>query len=377
MFKSVALWMALFAMASAVFADDTASPMRGSDDGQFDLSVYLAKQGAFLPVPMIITEPAVGYGGGLGALFFHGGNPLSKQPAPGERNIPPSISAALAFFTENGSKGGGIAHFGVFKQDHIRYIGVLAAASLNLEYWGTTGRPRPEPLQYGVNGGLTFHRVLVRLGDSPMFVGGEASYSKQSAEFEQLLLPPDSPPRKIDQSDAGVGVVSEFETLDNIFTPNGGMKARVIGKLFSKSLGGDNDRQTLDVESFGYIPTGKRVIFGIRGDLKFSDGSTPFYLLPYVDLRGLPALKYTGKHVASGEIEGRFNVYGRWTAVAFGGLGFVSDKPSQLLNADAVGTKGAGFRYLIAERYGIQMGLDYARGPDDYAIYIIVGNAWR
>jgi hypothetical protein len=375
MLKRGAVCIAVLAAALAVSADEPGF-LRGSD-GQIDASDMLAKRGGFLPVPMIITEPALGYGGGLGALFFHGGNPLSKERAPGERNIPPSISAVVGLATENGSKAGLLAHFGVFKQDHIRYTGVLAAASLNLDYWGTTGRPRPDPLQYGVSGALTFHRVLFRLGDSPLFVGGEASYSKQNAEFEPLILPPDAPPRKLDQSDAGVGVISEFETLDNIFTPTRGMKARVLGKMFSKSLGGDNDRETLDVESFGYIPTGKRVIFGIRGDLKFTDGTTPFYLLPYVDLRGLPALKYTGKHVASGELEGRFNVYGRWSVVAFGGLGFVSDKPSQLLNADAVGTKGAGFRYLIAERYSIHMGVDYARGPDDYAIYIVVGNAWR
>jgi hypothetical protein len=376
MWTRVAWFVGILSVAVAVFGDDTNGMLRGTD-GQFDASNMLAKRGGFLPVPILITEPAIGYGGGMGALFFHGGNPLAKERKPGERNIPPSMSIAAAFFTENGSKGGAVGHFGVFKEDHIRYIGVLAAASLNLDYWGTTGRPRPEPLQYGVSGGLTFHRVLFRLGDSPLFVGGEASYSKQDAEFDAVFLPPDSPPRKIDQSDAGVGVISEFETLDNIFTPNSGMKARVLGKVFSKSLGGDNDRQTLDAESFGYINVHKRVIFGIRGDLKFSDGTTPFYLLPYVDLRGLPALKYTGKHVASGEIEGRFNVYGRWSVVAFGGLGFVSDKPAELLNADAVGTKGAGFRYLIAERYGIHMGIDYARGPDDYAIYIIVGNAWR
>ena len=376
MWKRVAYCVGILIAAFAVLADEPSGLLRGTD-GQFDASNMLAKRGGFLPVPIIITEPAVGYGGGLATLFFHGGNPLSKERKAGERNIPPSISGAAAFFTENGSKGGGVAHFGVFKQDHIRYIGVLAAASLNLDYWGTTGRPRPEPLQYGVSGGLTFHRVLFRLGDSPLFVGGEASYSTQNAEFDAIVLPPDAPPRKIEQSDAGAGVISEFETLDNIFTPNRGMKARVLGKVFSKSLGGDNDRQTLDVESFGYVPAGKRVIFGLRGDLKFSDGTTPFYLLPYVDLRGLPALKYTGKHVASGELEGRFNVYGRWSAVAFGGLGVVSDKASDLLSADAVGTKGAGFRYLIAERYGIHMGLDYARGPDDYAIYIIVGNAWR
>ena len=39
-------------------------------DGQFDLSDHLLKHRGLLPVPIIITEPALGYGGGLAALWF-------------------------------------------------------------------------------------------------------------------------------------------------------------------------------------------------------------------------------------------------------------------------------------------------------------------
>ena len=37
---------------------------------------------------------------------------------------------------------------------------------------------------------------------------------------------------------------------------------------------------------------------------------------------------------------------------------------------------GAGFRYLIARRYGLHLGLDVAVSADDTAIYVIFGNAW-
>jgi hypothetical protein len=36
-----------------------------------------------------------------------------------------------------------------------------------------------------------------------------------------------------------------------------------------------------------------------------------------------------------------------------------------------------GFRYQIAERLGMWVGLDYAKGPEDGTWYIQVGNAWR
>jgi hypothetical protein len=37
----------------------------------------------------------------------------------------------------------------------------------------------------------------------------------------------------------------------------------------------------------------------------------------------------------------------------------------------------AGFRYLIARRLGIYMGIDIARGPEETAFYIQAGSAWR
>jgi hypothetical protein len=37
---------------------------------------------------------------------------------------------------------------------------------------------------------------------------------------------------------------------------------------------------------------------------------------------------------------------------------------------------GVGFRYEIARKYGIHMGLDLAFGPDNTAVYVQVGSAW-
>jgi len=40
-------------------------------DGQFDTSGWLIDNKGFLPVPILITEPAVGTGLGLAGVFFH------------------------------------------------------------------------------------------------------------------------------------------------------------------------------------------------------------------------------------------------------------------------------------------------------------------
>ena len=37
---------------------------------------------------------------------------------------------------------------------------------------------------------------------------------------------------------------------------------------------------------------------------------------------------------------------------------------------------GAGFRYFVARQYGLRAGIDVARGPEDWAFYIQIGQAW-
>ena len=45
--------------------------MHDPDDGGIDMSRWLLEHKGFLPVPIIISDPAVGYGGGLALVFFH------------------------------------------------------------------------------------------------------------------------------------------------------------------------------------------------------------------------------------------------------------------------------------------------------------------
>ena len=44
---------------------------RDPEDNAFDMSSFLLEHRGLLPVPVIITEPAIGYGGGAALLYFH------------------------------------------------------------------------------------------------------------------------------------------------------------------------------------------------------------------------------------------------------------------------------------------------------------------
>ena len=51
-------------------------------------------------------------------------------------------------------------------------------------------------------------------------------------------------------------------------------------------------------------------------------------------------------------------------------LGAVTENDSWLVG-------GGGFRYLIARRFGLRVGLDLAVGPEDKVLYMGLGSAWR
>ncbi|MEZ9605331.1 hypothetical protein AB4274_19175 [Vibrio sp. 10N.261.55.A10] len=65
----------------------------------------------------------------------------------------------------------------------------------------------------------------------------------------------------------------------------------------------------------------------------------------------------------------------RWTVSAFYGLGKATVEGS-LSDDESVDAYGAGFRYQIACRYGLHMGVDLAFSDVDSAFYITVGSGF-
>jgi hypothetical protein len=61
--------------------------------------------------------------------------------------------------------------------------------------------------------------------------------------------------------------------------------------------------------------------------------------------------------------------------VAFGGAG-VARLDERYARDKWAGAAGAGFRYELARKFGLHVGLDVARGPEETAVYLQVGNAW-
>ena len=107
-----------------------------------------------------------------------------------------------------------------------------------------------------------------------------------------------------------------------------------------------------------------------------TDGNPPFFAVPYVSLRGIPALRYQAKTAGTVEIEGRYNFSKRWAGVAFAGAGFTNSKDPALDTNGDIKAFGTGIRFQALQQQNVWLGLDIAKGPEDYAWYIQIGHPW-
>ena len=86
-------------------------------------------------------------------------------------------------------------------------------------------------------------------------------------------------------------------------------------------------------------------------------------------------MRYQGKAVLTGEAELLWGFTPRWTLVGFGGVGYTHAAIGD--RSETVPAFGGGIRYRLARLIGLQGGLDIARGPEDTAVYVTMGSAWR
>jgi hypothetical protein len=376
-YHHVCAWLIAFCLlaGSTTFAsvlEDLMDPV----DGQLDATSFLQSRYGFMPVPIFITEPAVGYGGGLGLFYLHdrlGGEPEAAGENKNTRKGPPSISGVFGAGTENGTWFGGGFHFGSWQDDTLRYTGALAVATAYLEYYGPAS-VLDTPADFRTDALYTSHELQYRLGESNFFVGSKYTYADMDNSFKVTAsLPIDIPAWEFSDRNASLGAVLAYDSRDNIFTPNRGLQGEIRLNQYHEDLGGSSNFVSYFGAARYYLPLGKKVVLGLRAEGEVIDGQAPFYLYPFIKMRGIKVMQYQGEKVVVGETELRWNFHERWSLIGFVGGG----QAHGVVETKGAAAKGGGFRYLIARGFGLHMGVDVAQGPDDTAIYIQFGGAWH
>jgi len=371
---------AAFAMARAHagFMDRFKDP----EDGEFDASEYLLDHKGVLPIPVLITEPAVGYGGGLALMWFSESirEVAERAAASGAKLAPPNIYGAMLAGTENGTKMGGAAARMTFDQGRWLYRGAGAAMNINLDFYGvgeTLGRSGIDKIGYNLKGAMLLQEANRRLGSSNHFLGARFLYMDIETRLDASLEDANLTPRELAKRTSQLGLRWLYDSRDNIFATRHGTDAAFDAMFSSPSIGSDNTFQTYRAHVFHYLQPTQGTVLAFRVDGRAARGDVPFYQLPFIDMRGIPAARYQDESTAILEAEARYYVTPRWIVLGFGGAGRAWGRRLSFDDADTQVTKGVGLRYLLARRLGLAVGIDVAWGPEKAAWYLSMGNSWR
>ena len=348
---------------------------KDQEDGAVDMSGFLNSTVGFLPVPLIITEPAVGFGGGLGLAYFHK-DKRERDAEKGEKGLSPIVSFAAGAYTTNGTWLVAGGHQGSYMNDRIRYLGVVGYASVNLTFYGTQTNLAEGEYEFNMKGFLTMHEFIFRIKkETPFFTGLNYSYFNNTVGFKTGIDIPELEELELNTNAAGMNAVFLWDSRNNSFTPTRGLMSTLELGGYSKKLGGDTDFGNFNFRTFAYAPVLDNLYSGYRIQLQSVWGDVPFYQLPFIHLRGVQALRYQDNNVYTLETEWRWNLYKRWSLVGFVGAGEALDNYGEAFkNVKVAG--GGGFRYFLAKEYGLHAGIDISRGPEIWAWNLTIGSHW-
>jgi hypothetical protein len=234
-------------------------------------------------------------------------------------------------------------------------------ADVNLTYFGlgddsaTSG----EGVDYTIKPRGALAGGSYRVGGTPYWLGLRYMWATTDVELEdpQVTLP-GLEPRDFNLDLAALTLTATLDTRNNFFTPTEGWYADLSVPFYREAFGGDRDFETLTLTAMHYRPWTESLHFAVRAAAKTSTDDTPFFLRPFVTLRGVQALRFQGEEAAEIEAELRWQFRGRYSLVAFGGAGIARSETTLSDSDESVTAGGLGFRYLVARRHGLHMGLD-------------------
>jgi hypothetical protein len=348
--------------------------LRDPLDGKFDLTAGSKRGSGWFPLAIPFNEPALGAGLVAALAYIH----PQKDAGGGGPDLsggPPTVTFGGGGATTNGTWAAAAGHYHVFGDDKARYLGALAAGSVNLTFYGFGDVPsdKDDGLDFTIDVVGTLQNFKFRIGGSGFFLGLRYVFAATETIFD---LDVSDVPLTGESNLAGLTALIEFDNRDNIFTPSKGLQIDLDISWFNEAVGSDFNFERVDASFRYYLPIKKKFVLGFRVDVDAAGDDAPFYALPFVVLRGVPIFRYLGNYAVTLEIEPRYRIDRRWSVLAFIGQGRAAREWDQMSDAEQANNYGAGFRYLIARKLGLGVGFDVAVGPEETVPYLIIGSAW-
>ncbi|MCX6247717.1 MAG: hypothetical protein NTW10_08285 [Bacteroidetes bacterium] len=382
--KGILSLLILTSMLSfSIQAQKKTSTLKDTLDNKFDMSNYIVNLHGFIPWPTIITEPALGsFGIALAAVFI---SPQKKGKTE-DRYRFPDITGVAGMYTLNNTWGVGALRQGSFPTIGMRYTIGAGYANANMDFYRQTYRGNELKEQFNLQPIVAVLDVSENLHKNRIFAGIRYQFTRMIVKydfkssldtifhrnFDTLFSPPD-----FNKNLGNLGIYLELDYRNSMFTPDKGLRLKTTYTFGRNWTASDFNFDQIVINANMFIQILKPWVCGFRtvGQVMFND--VPFYYYPYLDMRGIPMMRYQGQETLLFETEQRVDVTRRWSVVGFVGTGRTWSDSRYMSDDTWHWAGGAGFRYLVARLFKLRMGFDVAASKDQFAYYFVFGHYWN
>jgi hypothetical protein len=348
------------------------------------------RKGEWLIAPIPVNSPAIGAGLAWVAGYV---TPLSND----DKVSPPSMFGAGGLFTNNGSRAWAIGTKMYLREDKYRVVAAGGHANITFDLFGVgnLSGDRGLSIPVSVKGSAFFGEPLLGVGKS-IYVGGRFQYRNLGLSIDDELEK--NPPAEIAdiveetrenlsrQRTVAIGPRFQWDTRDDKFYPRRGVFLDFGIDFFAKAIGSEFTYQYHKTAFNKYIGLGDHQVVALRGMGCAAVGDqVPIYDLCLFgfqsDLRGYSAGRYQDRRMFATQVEYRFTIPkpglpGRFGLVAFGGVGGVGAKFTEIGIGDMLPAGGGGLRFRLTKKNPINFRIDYGVGKAGGALIVGVAEAF-
>lgn len=326
---------------------------------------------AFIPIVGYNNETGAQYGAMASSYF----NLSSKDTISPASNI-----GLLGSYYSNDTYLSILYSKMYFKEDNYRMKSAIGFANINFQTFVDIELPEEffvhdgdkSIVEYNTKSYFAYVEGTKKIYKN-LYLGARFIYTNRSTNFDV----PETPQEKVHLF--GFGIASEFDSRDNVFNPQKGQNSKINTFTFLEDLGSSNQYSKVAIQYNKYMDVSSNVIIALRSFGIISFGDVPFSgknVVSKDDMRGYTKGEYRANQVYDLQSELRWNVVGKWGVVLFGGVAVATDDFKGNNYSGLLPAIGTGIRFKAIKSRNINVGIDVAKGRDDWGIYFRIGEAF-
>jgi hypothetical protein len=333
-----------------------------------------AKQprGSIVIAPLPIVSPAIGKGivPVVGYIF-----PFQVK----DKKSPPSVIGAAGLITDNGSRAIALAADLFMKENRYELTSVYVYGKLDYNLYDESDSNVKLPLEQDGQFFLVkfLRNIRWNIFAGGRFMTGNSLITVKPAGGDTPPIPEDVGLRT---NLRALGVEVLRDSRPNRFYPIGGSYIDFTANFFAKKLGSKYSFQSYNVTFSKYVSVGGKQVLAYNAFGCATGGEPPFYgnCIYGSDnqLRGYTAGRYLDRYMMTTQLEYRLVLPWRFGLVGFGGIGGAIPGEDQLRTKQFLPAGGTGIRFLMSEKYHVNLRTDFAWGKDNFTWSMAMGEAF-